>query len=67
MVYWRALVSEGVDGSLRVDGNADGKSSGNSRGGTSGLRKVSGFDAWNVLKLGLNLGGVKGGGSLLIS
>ena len=64
LVHWGALVTEGIDGSLRVDGNADGKTSSNTRGGTSRLGKVISGDAWNILKLGSGLGSVKGGGSL---
>jgi hypothetical protein len=61
-----ALISEGVDGSLRVDGNADGEASGNSRSGRSGLWEVGGGDAWNVLKLRFSLGSVEGGGGSLL-
>lgn len=61
-----ALVSEGVDGSLRVDGNADGKTTGNTRGGGSRGGEVIGGDAWDVFDIGLSGGGVKGGGALLI-
>lgn len=59
-----ALVSKSVDRSLRVDGNADGKSTGNTRGGRTWIRKISGINAWNVLKLGLELGVKSSAGSL---
>lgn len=61
LVDRRALVSEGVDGSLGVDGNADGKATGNSRGGGSRGGEVIGGDAWHVFEGRSGLG-VKGGG-----
>ena len=67
LVDRRALISEGVNSSLGVNGDTDGKSTGNSRGGRSRGRKVIGGDAWNVLKLGSSLGGGKGGGNRSLS
>lgn len=60
----RALVSKSIDGSLGVDGNADGKSTGNTRSGRSWGWKVSSVDAWNVLQLGGEFGVQCGAGSL---
>ena len=59
-----ALVSKSVDGSLRVDGNADGKSTGNTRSGRTWVWKISNINAWNVLKLGLELGVKSSAGNL---
>jgi hypothetical protein len=55
-----ALVSKGVDGSTRVDGNADSKSTGNTRSGKTRLGEVINRDTWNVLKLGLELSHAQG-------
>jgi len=58
-----ALVSKGVDSSLGVNGNADGKTTGNTRGGGTRAGEVGGFDAWDVHELffasglGIELGG----------
>lgn len=56
LVDRRALVTKSVDGSFRVDGNADSKSSGNTRSGTSRGRKIVSGNARNVLKLRSELG-----------
>lgn len=55
-----ALVSEGVDGALGVDGDADGQTTGNTRGGTSRGGEILNRDARDVLNLGLELGHVQG-------
>jgi hypothetical protein len=47
-----AFVTEGVDGSFGVNGNADGKTSGNTRSGRSWGWKIINRDAWHVHKLG---------------
>mmetsp|Transcript_9335 Transcript_9335/g.16241 ORF Transcript_9335/g.16241 Transcript_9335/m.16241 type:complete len:256 (+) Transcript_9335:95-862(+) len=57
-----ALVSKSVDGSLGVDGNADSKATGNTRGGGSRGGEVVSGDAWHVFELGTTLLGVEGGG-----
>jgi len=64
LVDGRALITKGVDRSLRVDGNADGKASGNSGGGRSRGRKILDSNARDVLKLRLELLCGKGSGSL---
>lgn len=51
-----ALVSKSVDGSLGVDGDADSKTSGNSRGGSSWGWEILNRNARNVLELGLEFG-----------
>lgn len=56
LVDRRALISEGVDGSLGVDGDADSKSTGNSRSGGTRIGKILNINAWDVLKLRLELG-----------
>jgi hypothetical protein len=52
LVDRRALVSESVDRSLGVDGNADSKSTSNTGSGLSWLRKILERDARNVSELG---------------
>jgi len=64
LVHRGALVSKSVDGSLGVNGDADSKSSGNSRSGGTWIRQILNINAWDVLKLRLELG-VKGGGGNL--
>ena len=68
LVYRGALVSKSVDSSLGVDGNADSKSSGNSRSGGTWIGEVLDGDARNVLNLGSELSHAQfgaGSGSLL--
>ena len=65
LVDRRALVTKGENGSLGVDGNADSKSSGNTRGCGSRGRKISDLNAWNVLKLRSELS-IKGSAGSLI-
>mmetsp|Transcript_17955 Transcript_17955/g.40570 ORF Transcript_17955/g.40570 Transcript_17955/m.40570 type:complete len:202 (+) Transcript_17955:225-830(+) len=65
LVDGRALVTEGIDGSPGVDGDADGKATGDTRGGRSSCRKVVSRDARNILKTRRALllaGGVQGRG-----
>lgn len=64
LVDGRALVSKSIDGSLGVNGNADSKSSGNTRSGRSWGWKVLSGDAWNVLQFGSKFGVQCGAGSL---
>jgi hypothetical protein len=64
LVDGRALITKSVDGSLGVDGNADSKTSGNTRSGRSRGRKVRSGDARNVLKLGSELCAEGSAGSL---
>jgi len=64
LVDGRALIAKGVDGSLGVDSDADGKAAGNSRGGRSRGGKVLGGDTRDVLEGGTLRFGVKGGGAL---
>lgn len=59
-----ALVAEGVDASLGVDGDADGEAAGNTRGGGSRGGKVIGGDAGDELDGRSSLLGVEGGGDL---
>ena len=66
MVDGGALVAEGVDGSLGIDGDADGEASSDAGGGRAGGWEVFGIDAWHELEFGAGLGRVEGGGSLLI-
>lgn len=47
-----AFVTKGVDGSLGVNGNADGKTTSNTRSGRSWGWKIVNRDAWHVHKLG---------------
>jgi len=53
LVDRRALITKSIDGSLGVDGDANGKSAGNTRGGESRGREVVSGDAFDVLKFGL--------------
>jgi hypothetical protein len=64
LVDRRALIAKSVDGSLRVDDNADSKTSGNTRSGRSRGRKVSSVDARDVFKLGSELCAEGSAGSL---
>lgn len=64
LVDRRALVTKGVDGSTRVDGNADSKSSGNTRSGGSRGRKILNGNARNILKLRSELLGIEGSADL---
>ena len=64
LVDRRALVSKSVDGSTGVDGDADGKSTGNTRGCATRIGKILKINAWNVLKLGLEFGVQGGAGTL---
>jgi hypothetical protein len=64
LVDRRALVSKGVDRSLRVNGNADSKSSSNTGSGGSRGRKILNRDARNIFKGRLELGHVQGGARL---
>jgi hypothetical protein len=61
-----AFVTEGVDGSFGVNGNADGKTSGNTRSGRSWGWKIINRDAWHVHKLGRVFGHGKSSGGGLI-
>jgi hypothetical protein len=60
LVDWRAFVTKCVDRALRVDGDADGQTTSDTRSGRSRGRKIFNGDARNVLKLGLELGHVQG-------
>ena len=59
-----ALVSKSKNGSLGVDGNADSKSTGNTRSGRSWGWKVLSGNAWNVLQFGREFSVQCGAGSL---
>jgi hypothetical protein len=52
LVYWGALITKSVNGSFGVDGDADGKSSGDTRSGGTWIGKILDGDARNVLNLG---------------
>jgi hypothetical protein len=52
LVDGRALVTKSVDSSFGVDGDADGKTTGNTRCSKTGIRKIFDADAWYVFKLG---------------
>jgi len=64
LVNRRALVSKSVHSSLGVDGDADSKSTGNSRSRGTRIGEVLNIDAWNVLKLRLEFGIKSGAGDL---
>lgn len=64
LVHWGALVAKCVNGSRGVDGNADGKSSGDTRSGLSRIREILDIDAWYILKLRLELGVKRGARNL---
>ena len=66
MVDRGALISEGVDGSLLVNDNADSKAAGNTGGGRSRGGKLIGGDAWNVFEVGFTLSGVEGSDNLFL-
>ena len=67
LVDRRALVTKGENGSLRVDGNADSKTSGNTRSGRSRGRKILAGNARNVLELGSEFLSAKGSAGSLRS
>ena len=59
LVDRRALVSKSVNRSAGVDGDADSKTTGDTRGGGTWVRKIRSGDAGNVLKLGGEFGHIK--------
>ena len=64
LVHRGALVTKSVHGSLGVDGNADSKTSGNSRSGRAGLGEVLQGNAGDVSDLRREDGHVELGGAL---
>lgn len=65
LVDGRALVSKSVDRSALVDGNADSKTSGNTRSGLSRSGELINSDAWNILKSSTVLGHTESSTALL--